>query len=368
MAATLENRNIDYPLLIVTICLVALGLTMVYSSSAMFAKDKFGTADYFLIREIIFCILGGGALVIARLIPIEFYQRGVYVIYIGAALCLLLTLVPGLGVRVGGATRWLHLGFITFQPSECAKLAMVIFMAYALAKKRERVREFIMGFLPVVLLSGLMIVLVLAGKDLGNATVMAATVFFMLFVAGTRLSYLASGILMSLPLLYMLIISVDYRRRRILSFLNPWDYQSETGFQIIQSYVAFHAGGLFGQGLGEGKQKLFYLPAAHTDFIFSVIGEELGLIGTLGVIVLFMFLVYRAFTISWRTQDSFASYLALGVGLLFGTQVLVNTAVVMGLLPTKGLTLPFISYGGTSLIMNLFCAGILLNISSRAKV
>jgi len=367
VSSSVENRHLDYSLLIVTICLVALGLTMVYSSSAILAKDKFGSANHYLMREIIYAVMGAGALILGRKIPIEFYNRAIYFIFFGTIFILLVTLVSGLGISAGGATRWLNLGILSFQPSEMAKLALVMFIAYALAKKKEKVRQFMMGFLPVMMMSGVLIAFVLAGRDLGNATVMSAVVFAMLFIAGTRLTYLVSAILLSFPLLYMLIISVDYRRRRILSFLNPWDYQTEAGFQIIQSYVAFHAGGLFGQGLGEGKQKLFYLPAAHTDFIFSVIGEELGLIGVFVVFGLFMFLVYRALTIAWRASDNFSYYLALGIGLIFGIQVIINTGVVMGLLPTKGLTLPFISYGGSSLIMSLFSVGILLNISSRMK-
>jgi cell division protein FtsW len=367
ISSSIEQRHLDYSLLIVTISLVGLGLTMVYSASAILARDKFGSADHYLIREIIYCFIGFGALVAGRKIPIEFYRQSIYPIYFGVMALLLLTMVPGIGVNVGGTTRWINLGLFSVQPSECAKVVIAMFMAYALAKKKEKIKEFSAGFLPIMLLTGILIAFVLAGKDLGNATVMAAMVFLMFFVAGTRLTYLVSAILLSLPMLYTLIISVDYRRRRILSFLNPWDYQTETGFQIIQSYVAFHAGSLFGQGLGEGKQKLFYLPAAHTDFILSVVGEELGLIGVLTVIILFMFLVYRAFTIAWRAMDTFSSYLALGIGLLFGLQVLINAGVVMGLLPTKGLTLPFISYGGTSLVMSLFSVGILLNISSRMR-
>jgi cell division protein FtsW len=362
------KRHFDYTLFLATLLLVALGLTMVYSATGILAREKFHDSTYFLKKEALAAVIGFAGLFIAKTVPIEFYRKIVYPLLGLALILLVLVLVPGIGTKVAGAQRWLRLGGFSFQPSELSKIAVILFLAYVLSKKQEKIQVFLIGFVPPMVLSGMAIALVLAGDDLGNAVVLAATVFFLMFVGGARLSYLVSELLLALPAFYFLIANVEYRKQRIMAFLNPWQYSKGAGFQIIQSYVAFHAGGLFGQGLGEGKQKLFYLPEAHTDFIFSVIGEELGLLGTLTVITLFAVWLFRAFVIAWKAPDLFSSYLALGIGILFGLQVIFNIGVVMGLLPTKGLALPFLSYGGTAMIVSLTCVGILLNVSSRIEV
>ncbi|MBI2083635.1 MAG: putative lipid II flippase FtsW [Deltaproteobacteria bacterium] len=361
------RKPFDYTLLLTTLLLVVVGLTMVFSASGVLAKERFQDSTLFLKKELVAAIIGFGALFLIRLVPVRFFSKAVYPLFLISLILLVLVLIPSVGTKVGGASRWFRLGPFSFQPSEIAKLALIFFMAHILTKKREKVNLFI-GFASPMVFSGLLIGLVLMGKDLGGATVMGASVFFMMFIGGVRPSYLLSEILLALPAFYYLVFSVPYRRARVLAFLNPWDYPRGAGFQIIQSYVAFHAGRFFGQGLGEGKQKLFYLPEAHTDFIFSVIGEELGLFGTMTVLGLFVVWLYRAFRIAWNAPDLFTSYLALGISLMVGLQVLLNVAVVTGLLPTKGLPLPFISYGGSSLILSLIAVGILLNISSRGEV
>ena len=227
--------------------------------------------------------------------------------------------------------------------------------------------DFLIGFLPAIVISMLFAGIILLQKDLGTALTITLVVMVMLFVGGTRFRYLGYALLAAVPLLYFMIFSVEYRRKRILAFLDPWEHKSDAGFQIIQSYVAFNSGGFWGQGLGEGKQKLFYLPAAHTDFIFSVIGEELGLIGVLFVIGLFFFLMIRGFKIAFKAPDLFGTYIALGITSLIIIQALFNFGVTLGILPTKGLPLPFISHGGTSLLVMMVLVGILLNISSQAK-
>jgi cell division protein FtsW len=361
----MNRRHIDYTLLLTTLLLVAIGVTMVYSSSAIFARERYGDTYFFLKRQLLSITIGFGALYAGRTIPIAIYRRFAYPILIVSVFLLILVQIPGLGITAGGATRWLHVAGINFQPSEFAKIALVIFMAYMLSKKQDQIKHFGFGFLPPMLTSLLLIFLVLLGKDLGNAVLMAVTVIALMFVAGARLTHLLALLLMALPAFYKLIASVSYRRQRILAFLDPWEHSRDAGFQIIQSYLAFQAGGILGAGLGQGRQKLFYLPEAHTDFIFSVLGEELGLWGVLLVLALFATWITRALIISWKTPDNYTRYLGLGITLMIGCLAILNMGVVMGLLPTKGIPLPFVSYGGTSLVMNLFAVGILLNISAR---
>jgi cell division protein FtsW len=238
-------------------------------------------------------------------------------------------------------------------------------MARSLTKKEGRTKEFSVGILPHIIVLGGLFALVLKQPDFGTGIVFAALVFILLFAGGVRLRFLGAMALAALPLLLYVATRADYRKERLLSFLNPWNDPGNAGFQIIQSFLAFGAGKVFGAGLGDGRQKLFYLPEVHTDFIFSVIGEELGLIGVTAVIGLFTLLILRGFRSCYRAPDLFGTYLALGITVLMAVQTLLNMGVVMGLLPTKGSTLPFISYGGTSLVINLMAVGILLNISSQ---
>ncbi len=360
------HRVFDVSLLFVTLLLVFIGIVMVFSSSAVLARQSYHDTYYFLKKEIFFVVLGLILLFVAKKIPYRLYWKWIYPLFFLSLGLLVVTLLFGEGGKSNEVHRWLRIGPLSLQPSEMAKLVIVIFSAYALAKKGEKIRNFGKGFLPVVILSGLYIVLILAQKDLGGALIIAILVFLMLFVAGTKPAYLLGGTLASIPALYFLIFSVDFRRKRIFTFLDPWSNPLGSGFQIIQSFVAFQSGGLTGVGLGEGKQKLFYLPEAHTDFIFSVLGEELGLLGVLSVIALFTFFIFRGFLIALKTRDMFGMYLAFGITSLIGVQAFFNMGVVMGLLPTKGLALPFISYGGSSLITSLMAVGILLNISSDA--
>lgn len=356
-------KPFDVYLLFVTLLLVLLGLVMVFSSSAVFARENYQDSYYFLKKEIVFVVIGVALLFVVKAIPYRIYWKLTYPL-LGLCLVLLLAvLLSGHGGGSEGVHRWIQIGGFSFQPTEFAKLAIVIFVAYALAKKKEKIRDFFKGFLPILVICGVYIVLILAQRDLGSAFTLGVIVFLMLFISGTRVVYLGGAFLASLPVLYYLIFSVEFRRRRILAFLDPWQYQLDSGFQIIQSFVAFKSGGLTGVGLGEGKQKLFYLPEAHTDFIFSVIGEELGLLGVLAVVTLFTCFIFRGLLITLKTRDLFGLYLAFGLTLMIGAQAFINIGVVMGLLPTKGLALPFISYGGSSLIVSMICVGILLNIS-----
>lgn len=363
-----QRVHIDTALLFCVILLVGIGLTMNYSASAVLARERFGDSYFFLKRTLLFSCIGFAGMAMATKFDYERYRRIVYPILIGAMALVAAVFIPGMGRTISGATRWLDLGFVTFQPSEAAKIAMIVFLAYSLDKKSGKIRSFGVGFLPHIFFMMVVAICILIQRDFGAAVTIAAITWLMMFVAGVRLPYLLGLLAAVLPIVIVLVAGSEYRRRRILAFLNPWDDQYGSGFQMIQSFVAFNEGGWFGKGLGQGQQKLFYLPEAHTDFIFSVIGEELGLVGILLVISLFGFLCYRGLRIALCAPDLFGRYLAVGCTMLIGLEAVLNMGVVMGILPTKGLALPFISYGGSSLVISLIAIGILLNVSTYKKV
>ncbi|MBF0105266.1 MAG: putative lipid II flippase FtsW [Deltaproteobacteria bacterium] len=359
------QQPFDIYLFFTVLLLVLVGIMMIFSSSAVLAKEMYGDTYYFLKKEIMFFVMGLVCLFITKKISYRIYARFAFVTFIAALLLMLLCFIPGLSHTAGGASRWVRIGGLTMQPSEFAKMAAIILIAYLIAKKGEKIKDFKKGYCPVVFVAGIFMGLILLQKDLGSAFVLGAVVFIMLFVSGTRLRFIFGSILLAVPVLFFLIFSVSFRMRRILAFLDPWKYKLDSGFQIIQSYVAFKSGGLTGVGLGESKQKLFYLPEAHTDFIFSVFGEEFGMMGVTIVALLFLFFVYRGIKIAMKTKEIFGMFLALGITSLIGLQAFINFGVVMGILPTKGLALPFISYGGSSLVISLTAVGILLNISKH---
>ncbi len=355
--------GVDRVLVGAVLGLLAFGIVMVYSSGAVFAAKKYGDAGYFLKRELVYAVLGLGAMSLATRIDYGVYRRFAYPLLFASIL--LLAAVLKIGSRAGGAIRWFRLGPLSFQPGELAKLALCIYLAALLARKAEKVRVFSIGFLPPLLMTGVMMGLLLKQPDLGTAAIFGAVALGLLFVAGTRTSYLILAVLVALPAGWKFIVSTPFRMRRMLAFLDPWAFRRDVGYQITESLISVGSGGLSGMGLGDGRQKLFFLPEAHTDFILSIIGEELGLIGVLCVVAGFALLVWRGLRAAIRARDVFGAFLAFGITAMFGLQALVNIGVVMGSLPTKGLPLPFISYGGTSLVMSLFSAGVLANISAR---
>jgi cell division protein FtsW len=355
--------GVDRVLVGAVLGLLAFGMVMVYSSGAVFAAKKYGDAAYFLKREMIYALLGLGALSLATRIDYGVYRRLAYPLLFFSIL--LLGAVLKIGSRAGGAIRWFRLGPLSFQPGELAKLALCIYLAALLARKAEKVRVFSIGFLPPLLVTGLMMGLLLKQPDLGTAAIFGAVALGLLFIAGTRTSYLILAVLVALPAGWKFIVSTPFRMRRMLAFLDPWAFRRDVGYQITESLISVGSGGLTGLGLGDGRQKLFFLPEAHTDFILSIIGEELGLVGVLCIVAGFALLVWRGLRAAVRARDVFGTYLAFGITAMFGLQALVNIGVVLGSLPTKGLPLPFISYGGTSLVMSLFSAGVLANISAR---
>jgi cell division protein FtsW len=361
------GKRFDTTILLLAVVLTCFGIVMVYSSSSIMAATRFDDGFFFLKRQGIHAL--AGFLVMAVIMRIDYHRLRCLAVplLLTCGALLVLVLVPGIGSQAGGASRWIRVGGINFQPAELAKVALVLYMAHSLAKKKEKIRDFKMGFIPYMVVLALLLVLLLLQPDLGSALTLGAVAVIMLLVAGTRLSYLFSIVIVAAPFLYFAIMNVDYRRKRILSFLNPWEDPTNSGFQIIQSWIAFGTGGLFGNGLGEGKQKLFYLPEAHTDFIFSVVGEELGFAGVLVIAAIFLVLLLRGIRAAVGAPDDFGRLLAFGLTLLIGLEAFVNISMVMGLLPTKGLALPFISYGGTNLLMTLVAIGILLNISSQVQ-
>lgn len=360
------RKDYDTTILLLAVVLTCLGVVMVFSSSSIMSAKRFGDGFYFLKRQIIFAVAGFGVMALLMRLKYNHWRKVAVPFFLISALLLVAVLVPGVGSHIGGASRWIRMAGISIQPSELVKLAMVIYMAHSLARKKEKVRSFRFGFFPYMVVLAVLLFLLLLQPDLGSAMTLAVVAMVMLLVAGTRMSYLISVGILAIPFLYFAVMNVDYRRKRVLAFLNPWEDPTNSGFQIIQSWIAFGTGGLWGNGLGEGKQKLFYLPEAHTDFIFSVLGEELGFAGVFVVAAMFLLLVLRGLRVSLSVQDEFGCFLAFGLTLLLGMQAFVNIAVVLGMLPTKGLALPFLSYGGTSLLTSLAAVGMLLSVSREA--
>jgi len=361
-----SDSGYDYMILIPAILLITLGLIAVYSASSNLAEHRLGDSYYYLKKQVLFCMIGVGLMVAARYIPCTLYGKLVYPLLLISVSLLALLWVPGLGRKVGGACRWIGFGGVSFQPSELAKFSLAVFMAYSMSKKGKDMGTFSRGLLPHLFVAGLFMGLILLQPDLGSAVIIGGWILIALFVGGVRMYQLFSILLLSAPVLIWLVWQADYRVKRWLAFLNPWEDPRGIGFQIIHSFLAFGSGGVFGAGLGNSKQKLFYLPEAHTDFALSIIGEELGLVGVSAVIALFGLLIAGGIRAALKAKDLYSSYLAVGLTSFIGLQVLINMGVVMGLLPTKGLTLPLISYGGSSLLITLASIGVLLNISARS--
>ncbi|HWC51180.1 MAG TPA: putative lipid II flippase FtsW [Nitrospira sp.] len=353
----------DHVLLFVTLTLALVGLVMVFSASAIVAGNRFQDPEFFLKRQIAW--LGFGVLLmhLTSRIDYQLWKRLSIPILIGMVVLLVMVLIPSLGVAAKGARRWLRWGLISIQPAEMVKLVLVIYLAAYLAKKADTLTVFRTGLLPVLVVVGILSGLVLLEPDLGTVVVMGLVTVSLLFLGGARMTHLFGVGLCAVPVVLVLVLGSSYRRQRLMTFLAPWKDATDSGFQITQSFLAFGSGGPFGVGLGEGKQKLFFLPEAHTDFVLALVGEELGLAGTASVVVLFALFVWRGFQIASRARMPFGKYLGLGITLLIGIQALVNAAVVTGLLPTKGLTLPFVSYGGSSLVVSFAGVGMLLSIS-----
>jgi len=354
-------RDIRISITIIFTILLALGVVMVFSASSVYALRELGSSAYFLKRHLFYLAAGLVAMTLSMLIDYRLLARYAKPIMIFSVFSLLLVLVAGR--EVYGAKRWFQFLGFSFQPSEFTKIAMIIYVADFLSRKREKIQSFFTGFLPVMMALGAVCLLILKQPDLGTTALIASVVFIMIFIAGARMWHMGLVGLVSLPALFYLIAKTPYRLRRIQAFLDPWKDQQGAGFQLVQSQIALGSGGLLGVGLGKSVQKLYYLPAAHTDFILSIIGEELGLVGTVSVIVLFMLLIWQGARIAKRCEDPFGYFLALGIVAMIALQAIINIGVSIGAFPTKGLPLPFVSYGGSALVVQMICVGLLLNIS-----
>jgi cell division protein FtsW len=356
---------VDKWVLLAVGALLAVGVTMVLSTSYLYSQERFADGTYFFRKQLIAIGAGLAALVICCLLPATTYRRLTYPLLGLTFLALLLVLIPGIGIARGGARRWLMFPGFAFQPAELAKLALVLYLAHSMARKQEKIKTFSLGVLPHLIIGGSFLAALLLEPDFGTALILAALLYVMLFFGGARVSHLLATGLMALPLLIYVMLKAEYRLRRLLTFMDPWREASSSGFQVVQSLIAFGSGELWGRGLGESRQKLFYLPEAHTDFVFSVIGEELGLLGALGVLALFGVIIVRGLRLTAKIEEPFEQNLAFGLTVLLGLQALIHMGVVMGLMPTKGLVLPFISYGGSAMLVNLTEVGILLGLSRR---
>ncbi len=361
----------DRYLLVATIALVCIGLLMVASTSIVISERSFHMPFHFLIRQVIFLFLGLILGFIAYRIPLDFWQKHAVDFLLASLVLLILVLIHGIGREVNGSMRWLGIGPIGLQVSELAKVAVIIYLADYLVRRDHEVRTKVSGFLKPLFLLGVVALLLLREPDFGAASVILATSLGMLFLAGVKLwqfVVLFGGVATALATLAM---ASPYRMARLTSFLNPWATQYDSGYQLVQSLIAFGRGGWFGVGLGDSVQKLFYLPEAHTDFLFAVLTEELGLIGGIVVIALFSVVIVRALQIgrkAYLSERFFPSFLAYGFGLQLAMQVLINIGVNAGVLPTKGLTLPFMSYGGSSLLVMCCVIAILLRIDHELRL
>jgi len=361
-----KRVSVDRWLFTVTMLLVFVGLVMVFSASAVMARERFGSPYAFLLKQLIWAAAGLVAMVVAMRVDYRRYKHPALVCSLLGITTLLLISVFFLD-RTHNTHRWIHAGGMSFQPSELAKPVLILFLAYFLesrVKAMDDVRNTLLpASAPVLLLLGLIVL----QPDLGTAIACAGIAACILYVAGMRLRYFGYAFGASLLPLYFLIFHVSWRRDRILAFLNPYADRQKTGFHIIQSLIAVGTGGITGTGLMEGKQKLFYLPEPHTDFIFAVTAEELGLLGALFVVTLFAIFLWRGMRASWRTENIFGRYLAVGITSMVVLQAFINISVVLGMMPTKGIPLPLVSYGGSSLFVTLACVGVLLNITKQAE-
>ncbi|MSP37860.1 MAG: putative lipid II flippase FtsW [Deltaproteobacteria bacterium] len=360
-----DGLAIDKWMLCAVAVLLALGLTMVLSTSYLYSQERYADGTYFFRKQMIAMGVGAILLVICSMLPSEFYRRMAYPLLGLTLLILIAVLIPGIGSHRGGARRWIMLPGFAFQPSELAKLAMVFYLAHSMAKKEQQIQTFSVGVLPHLIVCGIFAGVLLLEPDFGSVLILTMLLYFMLFIGGARLKHLLATGLMALPVLIYVMTKAEYRLRRLMSFLDPWADASGSGFHVVQSLIAFGSGQIGGRGLGESRQKLFYLPEAHTDFIYSVIGEELGLLGAIAVLALFGLIIWRGLQLTAKIEEPFEQYLAFGLTVLLGLQALIHMGVVMGLMPTKGLVLPFISYGGSAMVLNLVEAGILLGLSRR---
>ncbi|MDH3238452.1 MAG: putative lipid II flippase FtsW [Deltaproteobacteria bacterium] len=362
------KRHENLILTLCTLILVGLGAVMVYSASSVTAEasERLGhDAAYYFKRQVLFLVLGASLALFVSRVDYDVFRRRIGVLMGGTLLLLVLVYVPGIRHTANGASRWIDLRLFTFQPSELAKFSLIAYGAYAIDRKGENFREGVRAFLPLLAVLAGYVALILREPDFGMAVVITASFMALLVIAGFPWKHLAGCGVLGIVGVALAIAARPYRMARLSAFLDPFSQAKAAGYQVVQSLIAFSNGGLLGTGIGAGKQKLFYLPAMHTDYIFSVIGEELGFAGVVAVGACFMTLVWVGFRIGRRARDPFGKYFAMGVSLVIGVQALANMMVGLKMLPPKGMVLPFLSYGGSSLVLHLAAIGVLTNISMK---
>jgi cell division protein FtsW len=365
---SIGKRHENLILWLCTLILVGLGAVMVYSASSVMAEasERLGhDAAYYFKRQVLFLVLGISLALFLSRVDYDFFRRNILVLMAGTLVLLFLAHVPGIRHTANGASRWIDLRLFTFQPSELAKFSLIAYVAYAVDRRGENLRESWCPFLPMIVVLAIYLVLILKEPDFGMAVVVTVSCMALLFIAGFPWKLLTGFCFTGLLGASLAIAARPYRMARLSAFFDPFSQAQAAGYQVVQSLIAFSNGGFFGTGIGAGKQKLFYLPEVHTDYIFSVIGEELGFAGVVVVGACFMTLVWVGFRIARRARDPFGKYLAMGVSTVIGLQALANMMVGLKMLPPKGMVLPFISYGGSSLILHLTAIGILTNISMK---
>lgn len=349
--------------------LITIGIMMVFSSSAFISTEKFGSSFHYLWKHLTSVFIGLVVMILLARIDYQRLRDFVLPLLILSFVLLILVFIPHIGVSAGSNSevkRWIRLWPFTFQPSELVKIAIVFFIADYMSKNSHKMKEFRYGVVIPLTVMAVFQGIIMLQPDFGATVSIGILTITLLFIGGIRFRYIIGIGLMTLPVIYMLIHSASYRVKRITAFLDPWQDPSGSGYQLVQSLLAIGRGGVTGVGIGDSKQKLFFLPEAHTDFIFSLIGEELGLIGALAVLGLFIYLFIKGFKISMKTENSYGYYLSLGLTVMIVSQALINFAVATGVVPTKGLPLPFISYGGSALLINMAAIGILINISNSS--
>jgi len=359
-----RKLKIDRLLFTATLLLVCVSVVMVYSASAVIALERFQQPYLFLTKQALWSVLGLAVLGVATRVDYRTYRNEAFIWCLLALVVLMLVAVL-FSAPVNGTRRWFGVGGLGIQPSELAKVACVFFTALMLERRMHRIDDLSYSLLPIGLIAGLVFTLILLQPDFGTSISLAVIIAVMVFAAGLHYRYVVGLVLVALPAIYLVLVAAPYRRRRLLAFWDPWADPLGDGFQIIQSLVAVGTGGVFGRGLMGGVQKLFYLPEPHTDFIYAVIGEELGLVGATAILLCFCVIAWRGLRISARAEDTFGAFVALGLTTMIAAQALVNISVVLGLMPTKGIPLPLVSFGGSSLLINLLGAGVLLNISQH---
>ncbi|NLM62767.1 MAG: stage V sporulation protein E [Mollicutes bacterium] len=367
MVVKVKNKNVDMWLLLAVICLSLLGVLMIYSASYVWAEYKFDDPFKYAKNQLLFFMIGLIVMYIVSKINYNFYFNNANLFLLICVILLILVLIPGIGTIRNGSRSWFGIGSFGIQPSEFTKLALIIFTSKYLSKNLKDIKDIKKGVLPIIVLTLFIFGLVMLQPDFGTGTIIVMSVMGLLFISGVKLSFFMKIGLVGIIGVVGLIIAAPYRVARIISFLNPWSDPLGSGFQIIQSLFAIGPGGLFGFGLGNSRQKHFYLPEPQTDFIFSIISEEFGFLGIIIVATLFLIIFIRGFTIAYKCKDLFSKFLVSGIIFGLAFQTLLNLMVVVGLIPVTGVTLPFLSYGGSSLLITLISMGIILNISRYQK-